>query len=106
MSKHDGTEQYTREDWFIDDDCAPWWRIILSYVIAAALIGAILALSIVDAFAVPQKSPPPAEQEDQNEVRIGVMCGTLKGAGAVVIVDPVQQKVYKFDFVCPVGKAV
>lgn len=53
------------------------------------------------ACAASEKSMPPAEQEDPNEVRIALMCGSLKGAGSVVIVDPVQQKIYRFDFVCP-----
>lgn len=97
MTMHNDGE----DTWFFDeDDCVPWWRVLISWVIAAAMIGIILAVTVGNAFAVPNRNPPPTE-DDPNEVRIALMCGTLKGSGAIVIVDPVQQKVYKFDFTCP-----
>ena len=56
------------------------------------------------AYAASEKSMPQPEKEDPNEVRIAVMCGSLNGSGAVVIVDPVQQTIYRFDFVCPTAE--
>lgn len=45
MTTHNDSE-YTREDWFIDeDDCVPVWRIILSWIAAAGLVGVILAMA-------------------------------------------------------------
>lgn len=63
----------------------------------------IAALASIDAFAVPNRSARPSETQDydENEVRIAVTCGTLRGSGAILIVDPVAEKVYKFDFTCP-----
>lgn len=97
MTMHNDGE----DTWFIDENgVVPIWRTLLSWFIAAALIGIIMGIAMGNAFAVPNRNPPPAE-DDPNEVRIALMCGTLKGSGSIVIVDPVQQKVYKFDFVCP-----
>jgi hypothetical protein len=103
MTMHNQDE----DTWFPDDaeDCVPWWRVLAGYVTAAALIGVILAMAIPDARALTNKAPPPVE-DDPNEVRIGVMCGDLQGSGSVVIIDPQQQKVYKFDFTCPTGTSI
>jgi hypothetical protein len=48
MTMHNDGE----DDWFFDeDDGVPWWRIVMGYVIAAALIGIVLAIVARDAFA-------------------------------------------------------
>lgn len=100
------------DTWFYDDEPLPWWMCILSWfgittiICAAAAILFFFAMGIKDAMAAPNPNPPPITQDDPNEVRIGVMCGDLQGSGAVVIVDPPQGKVYKFDFTCPTGKSI
>jgi hypothetical protein len=105
--------EYTREDWFIDEDeHLPWWMCVISWLCGCVVLWAIaialffLAMGIKDAMAAPNPNPPPITQDDPNEVRIGVMCGDLQGSGAVVIVDPPQGKVYKFDFTCPTGTSI
>lgn len=70
--------------------------ILLVFVIALA------ALACVDAFAIPNRSAKPsAEEYGDEEVRIAVACGTLRGSGRVLIVDPVAGKTYIFPFTCP-----
>lgn len=61
------------------------------------------ALASIDAFAVPNRSAKPSATEEygDEEVRIAVACGTLKGSGRVLIVDPVAGKTYVFPFTCP-----
>lgn len=63
----------------------------------------IAALASIDAFAVPNRSARPSESQDyaDDEVRIAVACGTLRGSGRVLIVDPVASKTYVFPFTCP-----
>jgi len=34
-------------------------------------------------------------------VQLGISCGTLKGTGAVIVVDKVKNKMYKLPFTCP-----
>jgi hypothetical protein len=105
MSMHNEGE----DTWFCDDEPLPWWMCILSWLGITAVICAVasilffFALGIREAVAAPTR---PAESQESDEVRIGLMCGDLKGSGAVVIVDPQQQKVYKFDFTCPTGASI
>lgn len=75
-----------------------FWKLIALVVFVIALA----ALACIDAFAVPNRSAKPSTEEyGDEEVRIAVACGTLRGSGRVLIVDPVASKTYVFPFTCP-----
>jgi hypothetical protein len=90
------------EDLFFDHDQPPYlWQIVLYVILFIAVVVTAANYFMSEAHAATNPNPPPVQQEDPNEVRIAVMCGNLKGSGKVVIVDPIERKIYEFPFTCP-----